>query len=126
MNDAIQVGKRGVDLAPPRLEQREPVPPSRLVAIQADGHFVIRGSLDEQAVGLEGHAQASPTRGIGPIGIHGCRQFIEERRNRGVELAEGRGSAGAGPRSHADDSSNPMMSAARTLSTPSRNCHESG
>ena len=88
LDDAVQVSYRGLDLSAPGLEQRKLVLPARLLVIQAGGDFVVRGSLDEQAVGLEAHRQPSPARGVGPIGVDRCGQFIEESGDRRVELTK--------------------------------------
>src|SRR5687768_6995076 len=88
LNDAIQVGYRGIDFPAPRLEQRKLVAPTRFLIVERDGDFVIGGGLDEQAFGLEAHGQPSPARSVGSIGVDRRRQFIKERRNRWVEVAE--------------------------------------
>src|SRR5687767_5058491 len=86
---AIHVGYRGLDLSAPRLEERELVPPTRLPIVEVDGGLVTLGGLDEQAVGLEAHGEATPAGAIGSFGIDGCRQFFEERRGRRIDVAVG-------------------------------------
>ena len=88
-DDHFHVRECGIDLATPRTEQRLPVAPARLLPVQINRHRVVRGGLDEQAIGLEPHGEASPARGIRAVGVHGRRQLTEERRYRGIEVAEG-------------------------------------